>query len=1069
MHQLLHKAWVKCTRRRNLILAKHETVSPACLHGGVEETRSSQWQLFRAPLPSAPSLTVAQRLAAAPCPGVRLVVGGPGTGKSVMLVENVVARLAAGGSLERIVVLASSRAGAQTIRREIARRVDRAQVSPRVTTVHGFCLGLLRDMGNTQQDLRLLRAPEQEFRIREMLEGLPADVWPEDARAAVPTRAFASQMRELLSRARHHGLDPIMMERLALDRGEPILAEAARFFEQYLDVTDFEATLDYAELVHRTRVLLTETDVQRSVVSRFDAVVVDDVQELDPAQARLLADLAHMGIPVHAFADPQQRSNSFRGATGDALAVLAAVPGAVRMDLKEGFRNGVAVREALNCLTTRLDATGSAGTPAAAAGLAGLVTVRIYDDEAAELVHVAQQLRQAVLDDGLQWSDLAVMVRSGRAQLPVLARELNRYGVPVEVGGDEVPLAGQLAVRVLLLALAVAAEGGKPDPDQAHRLLTSPLCGIDSVGSRRLGRALRAAHPDLGHSSVLLGQSLSEPGMLSGIGTDEAVAARGLASLVHKATDLLEDDRPVQEALWALWDGTDWPHQLRRAALAGSRRANHDLDSLVELFELASRRGDLAGRAGALAFASEIAGQDIPADTGRELDLVGRGVRLLTAHGSKGQQWRRAWVVGVSEGRWPQLGRRGVLLDPRMLAADQIHSDVAGQLGDERRLFHLACSRAIEELHVSAGQGVEGESGRASRFLHELGVEPERVHGRPQQRLTAASLVADLRQVATDPLQPDALRRAAALRLAKLSGVQDPDGIRAFASADPDTWWGLREPSSAAAARKDTITISGSRLAALLSCPRHWFLSSKVGAEASRASRASLGDVVHLLAQRAARDSLSVDEVIAQLEDVWHKVPFEAQWLSATERVAIEAALRRFCLWNAQNPNQLLAVEESFKVTLEVAGRSVLLRGTVDRLELEDGRLKVVDIKTGRFVPEKRDMGEFEQLGVYQLAAQLGAFDHLAPGVRGVAPPSLLFLRHGETLPLEREQPSLDETPSAGRDLVVGPTWVHDKLAEAVTIIDSGEYDARQCSMCHYCQFADSCPALHARRTEVGQ
>lgn len=1048
---------------------KCESVGHPCLHGGVDETRSSQWQLLRQRPPDAPRLTARQLLAAAPGPGVRLVVGGPGTGKSVMLVETVVARLAAGASLERIVVLASSRSAAQTIRREIARRVERAQVSPRVTTVHGFCLGLLRDMGTTQQDLRLLRAPEQEFRIRELLEGMPVDAWPEDARAAVPTRAFASQMRELLSRARHHGLDPDMMERMAQHQGEPLLAVAARFFGQYLDVTDFEATLDYAELVHRTRVLLTETDVQRSVASRFDAVVVDDIQDLDPAQARLVADLAHMGIPVHSFADPQQRSNSFRGATGDALAVLADVPGAVRTDLGEGFRSRAAVRLALDCLATRLDATGAAGNPEAAEGPRGRVTVRVYDDEAAELVHVAQQLRQAVLQDGLQWSDLAVVVRSGRAQLPVLARELNRYGVPVEVGGDEVPLAGQLAVRVLLLALAVAAGGGRPDPDQAHRLLTSPLCGMDSVGSRRLGRALRAAHPELGHSSVLLGQCLAEPGLLLGIETDEAAAARALAALVQRAASILDDDRPVQEALWALWDGTEWPHLLRRGALGGSRRANHDLDSLVELFDLAGRRADLVGRAGALAFASEIAGQDIPADTGRELDLVGRGVRLLTAHRSKGQQWQRVWVVGVSEGRWPQLGRRGVLLDPRMLAADQIHSDVADQLGDERRLFHVACSRAIEELHVSAGQGVEGESGRASRFLHELGVEPERMCGRPPQRLTAASLVADLRQVATDPLQSDALRRAAALRLAKLSTVEDADGIRAFASADPLTWWGLREPSSAAAARKDTIAISGSRLAALLSCPRHWFLSSRVGAEASRASRASLGDVVHLLAQRAARDSLTVDEVLAQLDDVWHKVPFEAQWLSATERVAIEAALRRFCLWNEQNPNQLLAVEEPFNVTLEVAGRNVVLRGTVDRLELEDGRLKVVDIKTGRFVPEKRDMGEFEQLGVYQLAARLGAFDHLAPGVRDVAPPSLLFLRHGDTLPLERAQPSLDEAPAAGRELLVGPTWMHDKLAEAVTIIDSGEYDARQCSMCRYCQFADSCPALHARRTEVGQ
>ena len=1032
-------------------------------------TSTQGWQLVRPHRGDLPVLTQTQLMAARPGRGVRIVNGGPGTGKTLALVESVAARLAAGGALERIIVLASSRTEAQLIRREIARRVDRAQVSPRVTTVHGFCLGLVRDMVEGDQDTRLLRAPEQEFRIRELVAGLDTDFWPHDVAEAVPTRAFANQMRELLSRARHLGLDPHLMESMAREQDDELLVAAAHFFEQYLTVTDFEGTLDYAELVHRTRLLLSEPDVQESLTSRFDAVVADDVQELDPAQARLLADLAHLGLPLHAFVDPQQRTNSFRGATGEALRILADVPGATTFQLGEGFRNGAAVRDALEVLRLRLDATDAPVAPSPAPGVGGHVECRIYDDEAAELAHVAQQLRQAVLTDSLDWSDLAVIVRSGRAQLPVMARELSRYGVPVEVAGDEMPLAGQAAVQVLLLALAVAADGGRPDPDQAHRLFSSPLCGMDSVAARRLGRALRDAHPDQGHSAHLLGRSLSEPELLEDIDVEEADSARSLSSLLRHASDLLEKGAPVQQAVWALWDGTAWPQHLRRAALAGSRRANHDLDSVVELFDLAARREDLQGGAGALAFAAEIAGQDIPADTGRELDLVGRGVRLLTANRAKGGQWRRVWVVGVTEGRWPQLTRRGVLLDPRRLSADQIHSEVAGQLGDERRLFHVACSRAAEQLHVSSAQGVEGESGRASRFLHELGVEPERIHGRPHSRLTSASLVADLRQVVTDPVRPESLRRAAALRLARLASVEDADGNKPFSSADPDAWWGLCEVSTGSPAHRDVLRISGSRLGALLACPRHWFLSSQVGAEAGRASRASLGDVVHVLAQRVARDGLGLEEVTAQLADVWHKVPFEAQWLSATERVAVEAALARFCEWNATNPNEVLGVEEPFRVRLEVAGRTVELNGTVDRLEMQDGRLKVVDIKTGRHMPEKKDMAEFEQLGLYQLAAQSGAFEHLAPGVREVAAPSLLFLRHGDILPEVREQPSIDDVPAPTQELSVGPTWVHDKLAEAVHIIDSGEYDARQCSMCRFCQFADSCPALHASKHEVGQ
>src|SRR5699024_7424793 len=143
---------------------------------------------------------------------------------------------------------------------------------------------------------------------------------------------------------------------------------------------------------------------------------------------------------------------------------------------------------------------------------------------------------------------------------------------------------------------------------------------------------------------------------------------------------------------------------------------NHDLDAIVELFELASRREDLAGPVGARTFIREVSGQEIPADTGRELELVGRGVRLLTAHRAASAQWRRVWVLGVQEGRWPQLNRRGLLLDPDRLAPDHLDAvSPATVLGDERRLFHVACARAEEELHVSASQGVEGEAGRPSR------------------------------------------------------------------------------------------------------------------------------------------------------------------------------------------------------------------------------------------------------------------------------------------------------------------------------------------------------------------
>lgn len=1010
-----------------------------------------------------PSLTEEQSAVAAPRHGVSIGLGGPGTGKTAIVAAAAARRVLAGSSLDRVVVLAHSRSAAQTLRRQISRHLDRAQTSANVTTIHGLALGLLRRYWpHEDSSWRLLRAPEQETRIRELLEGLSTDFWPEEVRAAAGTRAFARQLREVLARARQLSLDPEAVQAMALATGDELFAAAARFIEEYLTVGDFSATLDYAELVYRCRLLLTEPDVAAGIRASFDAIIVDDAHESDHAQVGLLGDLAGLGIPLLAVGDPHERIGGYRGASPTALVDLAALPGATVTELTGGHRASAAVAEAMAHLDQRLDARGAAPAPAPAAP-GGAVAARVFDDESAELAHVAAELRHAVSNDGLDWRDLVVVARSGRAQLSAIATELVRLGVPVDVSGDEIALAEQPAVSVLLMALRVGAEGGAPEADDARLLLSSPLCGLDGVAQRQLGRALLARHRTLGSSAALLGRCLADPTLLAGIETPEADAARGLSALLSTAAGLAGQGAEVQEVLWHLWDGTGWPSRLRELALRGSRRANADLDAVVELFEQASRADELRGASGVHTFLAEVSAQEIPADTGRELSIAGRGVRVVTAHRTRGLEWERVWVIGVQEGLWPRLTRAGLLLDADRLGRDALAPPGQGsQLEAERRLFYVACSRARSALAVSAVQGVDGEGGRPSRFLGELGVEVQRVTGRPTQLLSAASLVGALRRTIADATASPGLRRSAALRLARLGAVTAPDGSLGFPGALPETWWGVAEPTADAHDVEGPVRITGSSLEALLECPRRWFLSRRANAESSRRSRASVGDVVHLLARGAAEDGLTADEMRERLDEVWDHIPFEAEWLSATERTEIDQAIDRFARYHETLPGELLAVERPFKVSLEVAGQAVELAGSVDRLErTPDGALRVVDLKTGRSVLKEPDVADHAQLGVYQLAASLGAFDEVTGGERRVAAPGLMFVRDGEALPTVVSQPSIDDRPSLdGEELEVGPTWVHDRIADGVSIIRSGRFDAIECRSCRFCQFAASCPAL---------
>lgn len=1014
--------------------------------------------------PSRPPLpTDAQRAAARPRSGVVVLVGGPGTGKSTLVAEAAATRVREGSTLERIVVLASSRSAAQGLRRDISRRLDQAQTSAAVTTIHGLSLGLMRRYWpHDDQPWALLRAPEQEARIRELIAGRPAEAWPAALLPAVQTRAFARQVREMIARVRQLSVDPVDLAAEAAAQDDELVYSVASFLEEYLTVGDFEGSLDYAELVLRARLLLRDPAVADGVRAGYDAVIVDDAQELDPAQVGLIADLAGLGLPVLAVGDPHQRIGGYRGASPRALHRLGALPGAVTESLVEGFRSSAEIGDSLATLRLRLDARHGVEAPVATHG-GGLVAARVFDDESAELAFVAAELRHAAGVDGVPWGRMAVVARKGRAQLSAIAKELIRLGVPVDVSGDEIALAEQPAVATLLLALTVAARGGGPEADEARLLLSSPLAGLDGVAQRQLGRELLARHRHLGTSQHLLSRCLSEPALLEGIDTPEAAAAGALAALLSRAEVLLHGGAEVQEALWELWDSTPWPQRQREAALRGSRRANADLDAVVELFELAARSDDLKGPSGARTFVSDVSGQEIPADTGREVDLGGRGVRVVTAHRTRGLEWERVWVVGVQEGLWPRVSRAGLILDPTRLTEDGLEPvGEASQLSSERQLFYVACSRARTELRVSAVQGVDGEGGRPSRFIAELGVPVERHHGQPERPLAAAALVGELRRAIVDEESSPGLRRAAALQLADLGAVTGPDGTVGFPGARPASWWAMAERTSGSPEVAGPIRITGSALDTLLECPRRWFLSRRAMGEGGRQSRASVGDVVHLIAREAAVSDLTRAQMHDKLDEVWASIPFETEWLSASERTEIGDAIDRFAQYHEGTAADLVAVEQPFSVTLEVEGQPVVLTGAVDRLERDaDGRLRVIDLKTGRRLLKDKDVVDNAQLGVYQLATRLGAFDDVAPGAAGVGAPALLMLRHGEGRPEAAAQPSIDDQPELeGESVAVGPTWIHDRIAQGVRVIRSGSFDAIECGACRYCPFRSSCPAM---------
>jgi len=566
---------------------------------------------------------------------------------------------------------------------------------------------------------------------------------------------------------------------------------------------------------------------------------------------------------------------------------------------------------------------------------------------------------------------------------------------------------------------------------------------------------------------VLIAEALAEPERLVTHDPSYARGALRLGRLLAAARATLAAGGTAEDALWGLWSGSGWGARLERAALRGGpagRNADRDLDAVCALFDTAARAEERTGGRGALNLIEELTGFDIAADT-----LSGRTVRpdavhLMTAHRSKGLQWRLVVVAGVQEGVWPDLRRRGSLLEADRIGRDGLAPPMSqgALLTEERRLFYVAATRARERLLVTAVKSSSDDGDQPSRFLAELGVEPRDVTHRPRRPLAVAALVAELRATTVDPAASPALREAAARRLARMAALTD-EGHPLVPAAHPDRWWGLYEPTRSAVPVRDRdrpVALSGSALDQLANtCSLQWFLGREVKAEPPSTAAQGFGNVVHVLADEVAsgRAPADLDVLMARLDSVWDALAFDAPWKSRQEKENARAALERFLRWHVMERGRTtVATEQDFDVTLDAGEVQVRIRGSMDRVETDaEGQAYVVDFKTGRAKPTGAEVARHPQLAVYQLAVREGAVDPLFGGDRprpGGA--ELVHLRLGAP-----QKEGGDAVPAVQRQEPLDGDWAQDLLAEAAGRVLDERFTPATGRHCEHCAFRGACTA----------
>ena len=770
-------------------------------------------------------------------------------------------------------------------------------------------------------------------------------------------------------------------------------------------------------------------------------------------------------------------------------------PAGFRAEILQAHRN-------LNCepLSGQLDGH---GTPEASDVESGdsdvklqkdTVEVLTYDSEGAQAAHIADLIARARQKYGYDWSDMAVIVRSAVVSLPIMYRALVMAGVPVEVASDEIPLHLDPAVAPLVSALRVIDNPNALTPDVAMGLLQGPFGKLDPVDLRRFGRYLRSqdatAERAAAPSAHLIRDALADPKSLLDISPgqfDQIVAVfTRIGEMLNSARVLMAKGSSPHEVMWHVWQATAWPQELERQAVGrtgSSQRANRDLDSICALFDVANRFVSRGRGKDLTNFLAEIEAQEIPGESLAEHDVRSNSVRLMTAHRAKGLQWKYVIVAGAQEDAWPDLRARQTLLQAGRIGAGQELMPPTSRelLNEERRLFYVALTRAMERLVITAVDTSSRDDGTfPSRFIDDL--KPflrekafRHIAGRPARALSVDGVIASLRETLLDASASAALKEVAAAKLAQLASHSSD----VFASARPENWWGIKESTVNQQGPLEPLGLSPSAVDSIEECPAKWFLERQVQAASQAEMPLVFGNAIHAIAEGLQRNEIpfDMDEINQRLDRLWSGMGYETPWEARVMREQAGEVAQRLVAWLADQGDVRSVAESGLELqtTLSVAredGTSrdieVRINGRADRIEFQADGVVVYDFKTGKRPLDAKKVTTNIQLALYAYLIEHGNYEdadgqHQIGSDVPVKGSALVQLRNADKV--IAELPIVQFAKADEHDLDSEVTLEQRLTDAAIVVLDEqyvAKYEERKCSRC---PVSIVCPAVPAGRS----
>jgi DNA helicase-2/ATP-dependent DNA helicase PcrA len=653
-----------------------------------------------------------QRQAVQAPPGPLLVLAGAGSGKTRVLTRRLAYLIRGGAAPHRILAITFTNRAAREMLERTEQLLGASARGMWVHTFHAACARILRreiEVFGFSRAFTILDAEDQRAAVREVLRemGLSDKQFPP---AGVQAR---------ISRCKQDLLGPGDMGREARDPWSRKLAEVYGRYQEKLRAAN---SLDFDDLIAFTVQLLEDAgDEDRGAAGdlpvgvrlrrMFDHVLVDEYQDTNRAQYRLVRALCCEHRSLTAVGDEDQSIYAFRGADVSNIQRFEEdFPQAVVVRLERNYRSTQAILDAAASVIGHNPRRYPKRLWTDQGGGERITVYRAYDpgDEAAFVATQIAELRPRVRG----WGDFVVLYRT-HAQSRALEEALLARGIPYAVVGglkfyDRKEIRDTLAYLRLLV--------NPYDWASFRRAVAAPRRGVGDATLNALAEHMAASGESL---PTALAHAADIPGVARAARTLEAfqdllerlrAEAEGGVSPAGEggATPAAGAPAEVAAIISAVLAASGMWAELKAEDSIESRARLENLDELVSV---ARQSGPVVGSglAGLSLFLERAAliseADGVPEDGTQDAGAV----LLMTLHAVKGLEYPVVFLVGMEEGVFPHA---------RTL-------DNPPAIEEERRLCYVGMTRARQRLILTHAlrrgfQGGPPQPSRPSRFLAEL-------------------------------------------------------------------------------------------------------------------------------------------------------------------------------------------------------------------------------------------------------------------------------------------------------------------------------------------------------------